>query len=112
MAYESKEILESLDDGQYTTIYGIKIWSRYDHGRELQEMIDFCRIAADRGLDGYVEDLFYDSKACICFFTLASHLEQSSVESKALSCIAYLTIGQYDWFGVIGHKMGEGAVLS
>lgn len=104
---ETPEITKKLSSGEFETIFGINIWSRYDEDRELGEMLWFCKYLNKAGLTSYVDELFYDSKADLCSIKLMK-LDQedikTSYEVEAIRIIAQLTIEQFEMNGVIGHR--------
>jgi len=104
---ETPEITKKLSSGEFETIFGINIWSRYDEDRELGEMLWFCKYLNKAGLTSYVDELFYDSKADLCSIKLMK-LDQEDIETsyevEAIRIIAQLTIEQFEMNGVIGHR--------
>jgi hypothetical protein len=50
--------------------FGIPISSRYGKVWELMEMLAFTQVAASTGVAGYITNVYYDSKACICTVSL------------------------------------------
>jgi hypothetical protein len=54
----------------YIYCYGIRIQSRYEKINELLQMISFCKLAFENRICEYIDTIFYDSKSCICSFTL------------------------------------------
>ena len=100
------EITNQINDGEFETIYGINIWSRYNDDTELYEMLRFCKYLNKVGLKEWVDELFYDSKASLCFIRLVGieNDENCTYEIDAIRTIASLTIEQFELNGVIGHK--------
>lgn len=90
------------------TAFGIEICTRHSKAYELVEMINFCMLAAERGLEDKVIRVFYDSNSCCCNFELSPGIEPYDEIDQALHSLAKETIGQFEWNGVIDH----GALLN
>lgn len=108
----SNEIVESLGDGQYETKYGIRIWSRYNHDEELEEMIEFCKLVSKFDFEPYITEVFYDSKASLCIITTSlddgfdrkDKSQDSILIEEVIKTCALITITQFQLFGYIGHQ--------
>lgn len=100
------EIKNEIREGEFETIFGINIWSRYNDDSELYEMLKFCKYLNKIGMTEWVDELFYDSKANMCYIRLASNENNSECfyEIDAVRTIASLTIDQFELNGVIGHR--------
>jgi hypothetical protein len=81
----------------------ILIDSRKDDPIEMAEMAHFVEEAEKRSLALYVQSLFYDSNACMCFFKLNDCVDQDDIIGQQLYELALETIGQFDWFGIVCH---------
>ncbi|TCM61877.1 hypothetical protein EC844_12631 [Acinetobacter calcoaceticus] len=103
---KTPEIVKEISTGEFETIYNINIWSRYDEDRELCEMLQFCKFINNIELASYIDELFYDSKASLCFIK-SIELDKDAkagTELEAIRTIALLTISQFQFQGVIGHQ--------
>lgn len=100
------EITNQINDGEFETIYGINIWSRYNDDTELYEMLRFCKYINKAGLKEWVDEVFYDSKASLCFIRLVGveNDVDCAYEIDAIRTIASLTIEQFELNGIVGHK--------
>ncbi|ENX58192.1 MULTISPECIES: hypothetical protein [Acinetobacter] len=100
------EITKQIREGEFETIFGINIWSRYDDDTELYQMLQFCKYVNKIGLTEWVDETFYDSKASLCFIKLIEIDEDSncSYEIDAIRTMAALTIEQFELEGIIGHR--------
>lgn len=87
---------------------GVQVVSRYDTEREIREMEEFLELAATEGVIQYLEEVFYDSKGCICSFSFApSFGGPESWEGQILRQCALHSISQFEWFGDIAHGRGK-----
>lgn len=84
-------------------VFGIDISSRYGKANEIIEMINFSRLAAQSNVAHYVNNIFYDSKANLCTFELATSVKLGDPVANVLKIAALETIGQFDWFGYVEH---------
>jgi len=66
-------------------------------------MLNFCVMAAKRGLNKKVISLFYDTNSCCCSFELDASVKECDDVDRALLDIAEQTIGQFEWRGFIRH---------
>lgn len=98
------EITHEISKGEYGTIYDVNIWSRYDDDNELGQMLWFCKYLNRTGLTAYIDELFYDSKANLCFIKLVDPDSEANYELEAIRVIAQLTIEQFEFQGMIGHR--------
>lgn len=100
------EITNQINDGEFESIYGINIWSRYNDDRELYEMLRFCKYLNKIGMTEWVDELFYDSKANLCYIRFVGTESDSECvyEIDAIRTIASLTIEQFELNGMIGHR--------
>ncbi len=92
--------------------FGVSIWSRYGNASELIEMLGFVRDVAWNGLEGILEEVFYDSKSCICTFEFAPGFELDDPRAEAILLSAKKHISQFIWRDFIEHsyaidEMGE-----
>lgn len=79
------------------TAFGIEIRSRYGKAGELVDMLQFCEGLARLGLDRFISEVFYDSKACLCSFTPADGVDISKETNDAMLEVAEKTITQFSW---------------
>lgn len=82
--------------------FGIKIQSRYGRARELREGLLFAEDLAEKGLHGFVLEVFFDSKADICSFSLGETDLFPQISQGILDC-ALEHISQFDWEGTVYH---------
>lgn len=101
---KTPEITREISKGEYETIYGVNIWSRYDDDSELAQMLWFCKYLNRTGLTTYIDELFYDSKASLCLIKIIDDDGEAHYEIDAIRVIAQLTIEQFELQGVIGHR--------
>ena len=87
--------------------FGIPISTRYNHAREMIEMINFCTSIAWAGATRFVESVFYDSKACVCCINTKPGIEHNYEVRDAIEKAALMNITQYDLFGTVGHMNGN-----
>lgn len=87
--------------------FGIDIISRYSKADELIEMLSFAQKAALAGVADAVEEVFYDSKACICSFKFTRDISFGDPTEQKLFAAAIQTIGQFDWFDTVHHRGEE-----
>lgn len=97
------EIKAEISKGDFETIYGINIWSRYDDDAELHQMLQFCKYIKKIGMEEYIQELFYNSKINICSIQTNFEGEGFLLELEAIRTMAILTIRQFEIKGVIGH---------
>lgn len=84
----------------------IKTLSRDHNSYDEREMDEFVAAATRQSLDGYVQELFYDSNSCTCTITFNEDIDESSVFAMQIFDIAMENIGQFEWFGRIFHGRG------
>ena len=101
--YENNAVSETA-----MTVNGISVCTRHGRATELAEMLNFCVLAAKKGLNDKVISLFYDTNSCCCSFELHPSVSEYGDVDSALLAIAERTIGQFEWHGVVNH----GAPLS
>lgn len=87
--------------------FGIKLISRYSKADELVEMLCFAQKAALAGVADAVEEVFYDSKACICSFKFNGEIALGDPIERELFAAAKETIEQFDWLGYVHHRDEE-----
>ena len=85
--------------------FGIPISSRYSKAGEIAEMLIFTEELARESIDKYVHSVFYDSKADICSFELASTVSQYDPIALKIEEIANRCLSQYELFGSINHGL-------
>jgi T5orf172 domain len=85
----------------------ILIESRKDDPIELAEMAHFVEEAEKRSLAFYVQSLFYDSNACMCYFKLNDCVDEDDIIGQEIYELAIETIGQFDWFGKVCHGIHQ-----
>ncbi len=102
MIHYFEEKAQQVDVGAMKS-FGIEIHSRYSKAWELAEMLNFTTELASENLHRYVQSVFYDSKANICFMEFNSNLEQGSDEAEAIKKCVKKTLIQFQFFDVIGH---------
>lgn len=84
--------------------FGIKLSSRYAKAHELIEMLRFAQQAAVDGLAHYVKEVFYDTKAGVCSFTLDPAVKNGNPVAAQLYLAAKASIQQFMWIdGCIAH---------
>ena len=83
--------------------FGIGIVTRHAKARELAELLMFAEEAAKSNVHELVEEAFYDSNACCCYFKFKRPLEIGDPQEVLLLQAALKTIGQFEWFGVTQH---------
>ena len=87
--------------------FGINIISRYSKANELIEMLSFAKLAALDDVADAVDEIFYDSKACICSFKFSRDIYFGDPTERKLFSAAIATIGQFDWFDTVHHRGEE-----
>ncbi len=87
--------------------FGIDIVSRYAKADELIEMLSFAQKAALAGLADAIEEVFYDSKTCVCSFKFTRDIRFGDPTERKLFAAAIETIGQFDWFDTVHHRGEE-----
>ena len=87
--------------------FGINLISRYSKAGELIEMLSFAQKAALAGVAGTVEEVFYDSKACLCSFKFRQDISLGDPIERKLFAAAIESIGQFDWFDTVHHRGEE-----
>ena len=88
--------------------FGIPIQSRYGKAREIVEMLEFAKLAAESGIAGYVSSVFYDSNSCCCEIELNEGAERQAIVLNAIYECADQTLSQYtDDLGYIRGKFEE-----
>lgn len=107
--------ISEISMGEYRSIYGINLWSRYGYDEEVKEMLEFVRLIAKADLQDYIIKIYYDSKASLCFIetSLDDFFETKGFEidqkdflaADAIRTIALLTITQFQLFNdPVGHQ--------
>ena len=100
------EKAEQVEPGDLVA-FGINLISRYSKAGELIEMLSFAQKAALAGVADAVEEVFYDSKACICSFKFTREVSFGDTTERKLFSAAIETIGQFDWFDTVHHRGEE-----
>lgn len=85
------------------TAFGISICSRHGKACEMAEMLNFSYSIAVRGLQKYIESVFYDSNSCSCTFSFIPLFDKYSEAAEVIRQCALETIRQFDWFGSYEH---------
>ena len=88
------------------TAFGIQLSSRYGKTKEMVQMINFAELAAKMGIEKAVKEVFYDSPACICSFTLSPFVQKDDAIGSKIHAAAKETIMQFLLFGNIDHRTG------
>jgi hypothetical protein len=86
------------------TAFGIKLVSRYGQAGELRDMLLFAELAAEEGLADRVDQLFYDSKACLCIPEFVPGYEFGSPDDAVLFKCALKSLTQFQWDETIYHR--------
>jgi len=95
-------------------VFGIHVESRYQKADELIEMMQFCYIATREGLNFWIKELFYDSKACMCNieFHDLDLMKMPQNEQDKLFSIADRVLDQFQWVdGCIYGKQSDGPII-
>lgn len=87
--------------------FGIKITSRDSKANELIEMISFAGLAALADVADSVEEVFYDSQACICSFKFSGDIALGDPIERKLFAAAKETIDHFDWLDWSHFRGGE-----
>lgn len=88
------------------TAFGIQISSRYGKAKEIIQMLNFAERATEMGIEKAVKKVFYDTPACICFFTLSPFVQKDDAIGIKIFAAAKETIMQFELFGTIDHQTG------
>lgn len=83
--------------------YGIKIISRHGIDYEVEEMVNFAKLAHERCMTRYIRSVFYDSNSGTANIELAVKVKWSDPLAEEVKDIALETISQFDWFDMILH---------
>jgi len=83
--------------------FGVTLSSRHGKVYEMMEMLKFAELIAQDKIAHCVEELSYDSKACVCTFVLAASVKKGDVVANKLFETAKKAISQFEWFGIIEH---------
>lgn len=84
--------------------FGVPVWSRYGNATEIAEMLGFVRDVAWEGLEGVLEKVYYDSKACICTFEFAPGFDLKERRAETVFLCAKKHISQFMWGDYIHHS--------
>lgn len=84
--------------------FGVSVWSRYGKATEIMEMLGFVRDVAWEGLEGVLEEVFYDSKACICTFEFAPDFDLKDHRAETVFLCAKKHISQFLWGDYVHHS--------
>ena len=84
--------------------FGVSVWSRYGQATEIAEMLLFVRDVAWEGLEGVLEEVFYDSKACICTFEFAPDFDLKDRKAEIVFLCAKKHISQFIWGDYVHHS--------
>lgn len=82
-------------DTDSMTAFGIAISSRYGKSREIEEMLAFCRKAAEEGAATFVTEVFYDSKSCTANITFEPEAASNRSIVHGVEAIADTVFSQY-----------------
>lgn len=77
--------------------FGVSVSSRYGHDSEVAEMLGFVEDLAREGLAGVLEEVFYDSKACLCTFEFAPGFDLKGHRAEIVLSCAKRHISQFIW---------------
>ena len=106
----SDEILLKSPNGKPTNleelggiVHGIQIISRRNIDSQIEEMIHFCELAHEQGLDTYVKSMVYCSNSDCCSFEFTDEVKEHTELANKLHFIASKPIDQFDWFGSVDH---------
>jgi hypothetical protein len=77
------------------TAFRMRLSSRYGKAAEMREMLWFAELAADAGVAGYIQEVFYDSKVGLCSFTLAEKAAQQPRVLAAIHACARQSLRQF-----------------
>jgi hypothetical protein len=83
--------------------FGIEVKSRYGQAQELIELLDFAESAARKNVAHHVKQAYYDSKMCLCSFTLDPSVREGDPIAALILEAATEGVGQFEWFGVVRH---------
>lgn len=101
---KSNAMKEKNQINQYSiTSFGIPLTTRHGIAKEMAEMINFSYLVSSKGLQKYLESVFYDSVSCCCSFEFLPLFENFSQASEAIKACALESIGQFDWFDSLHH---------
>lgn len=78
--------------------FGIKIDSRYGKVNEMIEMLKFVSAASVSNICHYIQELFYDTKSCCCFFKLHPDVEEGDPIWALILQLAKNSISQFQLF--------------
>ena len=84
--------------------FGVSVWSRYGQATEIAEMLGFVHDVAWEGLEGVLEEVFYDSKACICTFEFIPEFDLKEPKAEIVFLCAKKHISQFMWGDYIHHS--------
>lgn len=84
--------------------FGVSVWSRYGQATEIAEMLEFVRDVAWEGLEGVLEEVFYDSKACLCTFVFAPGFDLKERRAETVFLCAKKHISQFMWDDDVHHS--------
>ncbi|MGS5088239.1 hypothetical protein ACVC7V_17285 [Hydrogenophaga sp. A37] len=90
------------------TAFGIPVSTRYGRSGEMVEMVEFAEALAKERLEGYVKNVFYDSKADICDIEFTDSRLQGTPVDDAMLAAAKKTISQFTWHGIVQHGRSFG----
>ncbi len=79
-------------------INGIKICSRRHVESQINEMVNFCELAHEKGLSKFINSMLYCSNSDCCNIELSAEVEQFSQVANEIRKVARKTIAQFDWF--------------
>jgi len=82
----------------------IVAYSRHFVDSEEKELENFVKIATEQSLERYIQEVFYDSNSCCCFFKFSDEVEEFSPVTAQILAIALETISQFEWFGCIQYR--------
>lgn len=102
-----KEKSHQLNTGKIIA-FGIPLLSRYSNCAEMIQMLTFAELLARNKLNGFVSDIFYDSKAYICSITPSSSDAFKYENGELIFNFAKKTIDQFLWNDQVFHKENFG----
>ena len=83
--------------------FGIEVTSRFGQAQELIELLDFAESAARKGVAHHVKKAYYNSRECMCDFTLDPSVREGDPVAALILEAALKCVCQFDWFGMVMH---------
>jgi hypothetical protein len=84
------------------TAFGISLCTRGNKAHEMAEMLYFAHSVALANLQDHIDNVFYDTKACICSVELVNVPQYSDLDAQLLD-LAKRHITQFEWNGTVYH---------